>query len=63
MEKFSLEINLSFPYCIGMVIMTRCMPIVIPFNANKPFFIQIVDRKTNFVLFSASCMNPAVPAQ
>jgi serpin B len=34
-------------------------PKSIEFRADRPFYFQIVDHKTNFVLFAGSCRNPA----
>ncbi|CAG7820063.1 unnamed protein product [Allacma fusca] len=43
----------------GMVMMMRCLPITHEFRADRPFYFQIVDHNTNFVLFAGSCKNPA----
>ncbi len=34
-------------------------PKLIAFEANRPFILQIVDRRTNLVIFSAACINPS----
>jgi len=36
----------------------RCMPILIAFDADRPFLFQIVDKHTNLVLFAGRCNNP-----
>lgn len=39
--------------------MMRMMPVVIEFRADRPFVFQIVDKHTNFVLFSGVVKRPA----
>ncbi|CAG7820064.1 unnamed protein product [Allacma fusca] len=42
----------------GMMIMLCSMPMVHEFRADRPFFFQIVDRKTNVVLFAGRVVKP-----
>ncbi|CAL8109759.1 unnamed protein product [Orchesella dallaii] len=59
-QKAFIEVNEEGTEAAGAVMMARSMPLVIPFEANRPFYFQIVDNANgDLILFSGHCIDPS----
>jgi serpin B len=43
----------------GVVMMSRCMPIIMQFNCNKPFIYLISSLSDHKIMFMGKVVNPA----